>query len=329
MKKRMLVYNVAADGGGAKTVLDSFYHEMKQREDFEYIFVTSVLNYEQTENLRNIRLPWVKKSWFHRLYCDYVYMPRLIKRVKADEILSLQNIAVPRSRLKQSLYVQNVLPFTEHRFSLRKDPFLWLYQNIIGQMIRKSVKKADQIIVQTDWMKEEIKKQCNIPGEKISVKKIPMPEKKDVLRENSGKPIFFYPTTPYRYKNSELVVQACKVLKEDGIHDYEVFLTLHKEENALSRMIFAEATTSALPIRMVGRLNSTEMEQMYRKSILLFPSYLETIGLPLAEAKVYGAPILAADCKYARETLGEYAGVCYFDYKDAKTLAEEMRKFCV
>lgn len=42
---------------------------------------------------------------------------------------------------------------------------------------------------------------------------------------------------------------------------------------------------------------------MYAKSILVFPSHIETLGLPLLEARAAGCRIVASDIAAAREAL--------------------------
>lgn len=55
------------------------------------------------------------------------------------------------------------------------------------------------------------------------------------------------------------------------------------------------------------------MAEEYCKSALIFPSYIETVGLPLVEAMSVGAVILAADCEYAHEVLDGYENAFLFD----------------
>ena len=54
---------------------------------------------------------------------------------------------------------------------------------------------------------------------------------------------------------------------------------------------------------------------------------IETIGLPLLEARSVGAPILAADCLYARDGVGDYEKAEFFETFDAKKLNEMMERF--
>jgi len=325
--KKILLYNVAAESGGAKTIMELFYNEYRGKTDCECFMVTSVLDYSENNRLHIIKLPWVKKSWFHRLYCDLIYMPRLVKKLKIDEILSLQNIGIPRCKVKQTVYVQNAIPFTDYRFSLFRDPFLWMYQNIIGKLTYISLKKANSIIVQSKWMKEEVAKRCKIPNNKVIVKRVRVNEPKDTERTIAEHPIFFYPASPYRYKNIEIVIEACKKLRLENIGNYEVVLTITGKENRLAESIAMDIKKNNLPIKLVGRLEPDQMADYYKKSILLYPSYLETVGLPLAEAKLFNAPIIAADCKYAHDVVDGYINGTFFSHTNVISLCNIMKKF--
>lgn len=70
----------------------------------------------------------------------------------------------------------------------------------------------------------------------------------------------------------------------------------------------------------------TQLFEQYASSVLVFPSYYETIGLPLLEARSVGAPILAADCLYARDGVGDYERAEFFEALNEKALCDLMRK---
>lgn len=108
---RILVYDVAADSGGAATVLRSFYEKFSRDTEHEYLFVLSVFELPETERIRVLNYPWIKKSPLHRLYFDHVVAHRLVKRYEADQVLSLQNIALPHAGVPQVVYEHNALPF--------------------------------------------------------------------------------------------------------------------------------------------------------------------------------------------------------------------------
>ena len=67
------------------------------------------------------------------------------------------------------------------------------------------------------------------------------------------------------------------------------------------------------------------MRDLYSTSdVIVFPSKLETWGLPLTEAKAYNKRILAADLPYAREAIGDYDLVSLFPVNSAEVLANLM-----
>ena len=57
------------------------------------------------------------------------------------------------------------------------------------------------------------------------------------------------------------------------------------------------------------------------KTILIFPSVIETFGLPLQEAKEAKAIIFAADLPYAHEILYDYPNAYFFNPNNAGELA--------
>lgn len=62
---------------------------------------------------------------------------------------------------------------------------------------------------------------------------------------------------------------------------------------------------------------------------LVFPSSIETVGLPLLEAAAFGLPVLAADVDYAYEVLNGYDGVVYTDVYDYEAWAKNIVAFSI
>ena len=100
--------------------------------------------------------------------------------------------------------------------------------------------------------------------------------------------------------------------------------TICGNENTTAKEIKKQIEKYNLPVKLVGNLSLEEVKDYYSSTCLLFPSYLETVGLPLKEAQVFGAPIIVADCQYSRETVGTYENVNYFNSFSAKELSDLM-----
>ena len=325
---RILVYDVAADSGGAVTVLKSFYEEFCRDTENEYVFVLSVFELPDTEHIRVLNYPWVKKSPFHRLYFDHVRAHRLVKEYQIDQVLSLQNIELPHAGVPQTVYEHNALPFSEYRFKLQESFRLWFTQQILGRLMKRSIRSAEKVLVQTGWMKQEIVRQCRISEDKVEVKFPPVDlPKEQTCRLNREQPVFLYPANASIYKNHRTLLKACELLQGQGYTRYQVIWTVTGEENDKIRALRKESEEKNLPVVFRGVLSKEELFALYSSSVLVFPSYIETIGLPLLEAKAAGTWILAADCLYARDMVGDYEKAEFFEPFAEKELCRGMKRF--
>lgn len=89
--------------------------------------------------------------------------------------------------------------------------------------------------------------------------------------------------------------------------------TLKGNENSNVKKLYDEVQEKNLPIEFIGKISIDEVYEYYSKSILIFPSYIETFGLPLLEAKMHGSPILASDCAFSHEILDGHNKVKFFN----------------
>ena len=64
---RIMVFDVPAESGGALTILKQYYDRAINDKDNQWLFVISTPYLNETENVKVLRYPWIKKSWFHRL----------------------------------------------------------------------------------------------------------------------------------------------------------------------------------------------------------------------------------------------------------------------
>lgn len=323
---RIMVFDVPAESGGALSVLNGFYNEYKANVNNEYIFVVSKPDIQETNNIKVLRFPWIKKSWLHRLYFDHFVAPKLIKKYKADEVLSLQNIIIAHTEVPQSVFVHNALPFSEYRFTIIEDKLLWVYQNILSRAIFRSIKKANRVIVQTKWMKEKCIEKLNIDAKKVDVlqPKVNIEVSKPFTETRESLSTFFYPASGVIFKNHMVIIDACVKLKEQGINDYKVVFTLKGDENKHISKLYKKIKEHQLPVDFVGSLSSEAVFDYYSRSVLTFSSYIETVGLPLIEAKMHRTPIIASDCPFSREILNQYKCTKFFDSHDGNQLMELM-----
>ncbi len=313
---RIVVNDIAAEYGGALTILKQFYHYINENcHDDEWIFLLGDKFLEETDNIKILTFPEVKRSHWRKVWFDCVTGHSVIDNLHPDVVLSLQNIMTFGVKAPQAVYVHQSIPFQSIRnfsFFNRDERSIAFIQKVIGAFIKKSVKSAQAVIVQTPWMKQAVAHKANIPLEKIIVARPDCEPPPLVGTAGFSSRRFFYPTNNGLYKNNNAIIKACDILKSKGMTDFTVELTL------------PEGTFHHPNVTCVGYLDHLELFKCYASSVLLFPSYIETVGLPLQEAASLGMPIIAADCPHAHDILQNYSNVSYFPSFDYKALASCM-----
>ena len=184
-------------------------------------------------------------------------------------------------------------------------------------------------------MKNAVIKQFNWNPKKISVIK---PDLKNISIENISKINFknnkfniFYPANTAIYKNHEIIINVLKYIKDNELEIYKNLIIhftfdrdLSNNRNAVLINLIKDLHVDG-HIKCNGKMPYERVLSFYKScDLMVFPSYIETFGLPLIEAASFGFPILVADINYAREVIGSYKGVKFLDYKDPKIWAENI-----
>lgn len=304
----ILVVDIAAEYGGALAVLKDFYEFVRTDERakmHKWKFVVSTTKIQSSEH---ISIEEVKKGrfpWLSRLLTDNVKVRNIAKKFNPDIVLSLQNTIISGlGHTKQAVYIHQSIPFQKEKvfsFLKRREFVLAIYQHIIGAFIKGAAVKASKVFVQTEWMKRSIVEKTRCDRDKVIV--VPINKKSsqfDNPQKQWNNKSFFYPAFKAIYKNQNLILKSAQLLQSRGVDDLSIILT-------------TKSGFACDLIKEVGQIPHEEVLSMLCQSTLLFPSYIETVGLPLIEAMQAGTVILAADCEYAHETLGKYENAYYFD----------------
>lgn len=327
-KMRIMVFDVPADRGGALTILNQYYLTAKNDISNNWIFVISTPKLSEMKNIKIINYPWVKRSWFHRLFFDMFFPRNLVRKYDPDRIISLQNIVIGKVKTPQTLYMHQPLPFVKKKYKIHENFKLWIYQNIIGRRIKASIRQAEKVIVQSQWILDECIKTTNCRRDKFVIDPPHINVKTDsfYVGSDDAKKHFIYPASAVTYKNHVIIVDALTLLSKCyDISNCEFVFTLTGNENKYIRGLKEKCEKYSLPVTFVGRLSIDDVYDYYKKSILVFPSFIETFGLPLLEARVHRCPIIAADTPFAREILQKYELVEYFDYDNDEQLAQILK----
>lgn len=318
---RVVVNDIAASEGGALTVLRDFYEEIRSSNDTnEWIFLLNDYYFEETENIKIKLFRKVKNSWFKRLYFELWQGKKVINQLQPDVYFSLQNTATLGINAEQIVYLHQSLPYQKEKsfsFFKKDESKLAIYQKIMGRLYDYLFKQTKaEIVVQTDWMKKAMEKRLD---NKVVVVppliKIPdeLPDKKE-----NEKVTFFYPASEALYKNHEVIYAAVNHIIERGYIDFQVILTI-PPQNVMNSDIY----------HFIGQVSREKVFEYYTNSILLFPSYIETYGLPLKEAAFFNAPIIASKTAFSTEVLEDYPNVDFFNKFESTELANKMISYIV
>ena len=327
----ILVYNLAAEYAGAMTILENFYNQAVSYPDesIQWYFVVSTEKLESKKNIKVISEPWVKRSWLHRLYYDNFIIQRIVKEKRIDQVYSMQNMPIKRINAKQVVYLHQSLQFSPVKFSLfdKEQRGYAIRQKIVCNLYRKNLKHADYIIVQTNWFKDAVVKWIPFDEKNIMVVNPRVSVDEHFLQKEYclTEPVFFYPAGDGMHKNHEIILDACKRLQDEGIKNYKVIFTLDRVTALYSEKIAQRIEKEKLNIEFIGIVSKEEVFENYSHSVLLFPSYLETFGLPLLEARMMKAIIMASDMPFCHEALEHYKNAYFFAIDDDERLAGLMK----
>ncbi len=316
---RILVNDVAASHGGAVSILQDFYKYVAEYDrNNEYVFLLSSPLVAETDNIRVVIRKDLKSSRIKRMLFELFTGHHFIMQYCPDIVVSFQNTAVFHLPIPQIIYLHQSIPFQKIKkfsFFKKSERGIACIQYIIGFFIKISCRCANMVIVQSQWMKHAVIKSTGIAADKCEAIMPQITVADNYTREYDGTQdgiCFFYPTSDCVYKNNDAIVQANKIIRNKGGNNFEIILTL------------AVDTVIAENIKCIGRIDREKLYQYYYKSVLVFPSYIETVGLPLLEAKACGALVLAADTDFAHECLDGYENGYFFDPFNPEELAELM-----
>lgn len=325
----ILVYDVHASESGALAILNDFYNQIIAYKDksIKWVFIVSTPKYQNFDNIIVERYPWVKKGWFYRYYFNKITTRSILDRYKPDKVFSLQNEGITFFNKEQIVYLHLPFILTDHKFRLKEDgKTLWLYQNVLSKIIFKSLRRVNCTIVQTQWMKNALVNKAHVAKERIEILEPDITSNKIGLFLDSpeNRKSFFYPATAFSYKNHKTLFKAIKYAQDRGLTKYEVLLTIKSDENRYAKKLYSYVKRHNLNVIFGGPIPRDKVFKKYTNSILLFPSYVESFGLPLLEARMTGTFIVASDTPYCREILNGYNKAFFFPEMDYETMGKHI-----
>ncbi len=273
-----------------------------------------------------IELPRSRKNYIFRLYYEYIYFWRFSKNKKISVWISLHDITPTVTAEKLYTYCHNPSPFrTFSVFDLRMGIKNILFPMFYRWVYRINIKKATGIIVQEEWLRKEFEKIYKINNIIVARPSVPTFKIGSIIANDKGKKetTFIFAAYPRVFKNFQVICDAAKLLEGQPVRFY---LTLDGKENKYANYI-RKRYSDVTNIKWLGILSREDLYKYYQTvDYMIFPSLMETWGLPISEFKGTGKGMFVADLPYAHETVGDYDKVCFFDPHSAVELADLLTK---
>ena len=189
---------------------------------------------------------------------------------------------------------------------------------------------ADDYIVQTPSMKALLESRI---ANGMPVHVLPFVENAERY-ERSGAPPrgkkdarfdFVYVASGEPHKNHRNLIDAWCLLATEGIFPSLCLTISGSDFKELHDWVNAKKSASGLRLENAGQLSGAQVDLLYKNArALIFPSLLESLGLPLIEARRADLPVVASELDYVRDVLDPEET---FDPTSPESIARAVKRF--
>lgn len=335
--RHIAIVATAAKFGGSQSIIEDFINYVSNIESHDMSFYFFIgykrnQNNEQRSNINFIYYP--TGTNFNRFFFDIFGIKKFerLNNLRFDNLISFQNNGIScRCSRDQLIYFHNPIAFSTNKIPLENFRTIFLkffYVLYFKFMLRSNYK----IFVQLEFVKKDLQ----TFGVKNKIYVIPPRLKAlDIGKKNLKKRDEFnliYPATPYKYKNHKILFEAMHILKTISSANHKkihLYLTAMDEDSTFTFSKLVEIYGLQGDVTLLGRIPNFELITLYENcDCLVFPSLLETYGIPLYDAAVAGIPIIAADLPYAKDVLKDYTCKYFVSPRNSNAWAEAIYSLC-
>jgi glycosyltransferase involved in cell wall biosynthesis len=222
-----------------------------------------------------------------------------------DAVLCFGNLP-PLFNVKANLFVFLQNRYLVGRANLSRLPLLKRLQVLIERMwLRWRVSSVNSVIVQTPTMQREVWRHLGVKAEIIPFLQNAGGYRRRVEpRENVAHPAsdFLYVASGDPHKNHVQLIEAWKLLAREGMYPSLQLTVQDGAYPGLLAWINRQKRRYRLRVENVSLKPTQDVGEFYGSAgALIYPSTLESLGLPLIEARAWGLQILAPELDYVRD----------------------------
>ena len=298
--KLIILYAPNINGLGAKVWLEAKIKQFIKKKSKLLL----IINDNYLSNFSKIKI--IKFKNLNKFNFLYLVFAKFLIKQRYFDIHVMGDYPLPFIK-DQTLYINQANLINPAIYKYSKSDLLFSLKRLYLSIFLKNTKK---IIVQSNFMKKFIKKSYNnlkykiIIDHNLEFKKLKL-HKKNV---NKKKIKILYPSSMYNYKNHEIIIHLLKAYVLKNINFY---FTCSKKE--------FEPYKNIKNLYRIDYFNNKNLEKIYNQyDAIIFPSLIESLGLPIIEATQMRMPILVSDLPYSKEINSNY--IKYFNPKSTKSL---------
>jgi glycosyltransferase involved in cell wall biosynthesis len=328
---RILISAAAARMGGARAHLLGVLPELAALAPHDQVLL--VAQPDLIAELPTLPPTWTvhadlshQRGPLRQLVWEQRILPRVVTKWRADVLLSFGSFLPLRAPCATVLEAGNALPFTRAYWQLiAQAPMRVQVEELLRWLLlHASLRSASRILVPTRSMRQDVVTRLPELGDRIDVALWGVARffhERHWTDPDSKDHIVFGVSKHGINKEFDILVRAVPYL------DARLVLTGAPEESRWSRRSAELANQLGVSDRVcfAGDLpNHSVAELVQQARLLVFPTWCESFGLPLAEALAMGAPAVAANIPACREVGGDAAR--YYTPGDAASLRDVIQE---
>jgi len=341
----LFVNGLAASAGGGLTYIRNVIQHLAATSELRVTVAVSPGLREEFRTFANIDFVELEVSASRRFWHEQFVLPSLVRRCRAEVLLSAGNFALRNSPVPQILLSRNSL-YTSADFYRdllsRSEYRAWLDTHLRGLIARRSIAWADLTVAPSEAFAAELRRWTG--GSRIraihhgfdretftrdtSALAADVEEKLKIAE--GGVRLLFVSHYNY-YRNFETLIRTLPLLRDRlAGRAVKLLLTckLAAGENpgayrpeAAAKLV-RDLGVSEMVIEL-GAIQYRQLHHLYRRAdVYVTPAYTETFAHPLVEAMSSGLPVVASDLPVHREMSGDAA--LYFSRFSPEELADRI-----
>jgi len=337
----VFINSLAASAGGGLTYIRNVIPELAARGLQLTVAITPDLHnefrgYDNVEFVE-LRIPVARRFWH-----EQVSLPGVIRRCRADLLLSAGNFALRKSPVPQILLSRNSLytsPDFYRDLVKRHEYRTWLDTRLRGLLARKSIVWADITVAPSEAFAAELRKWTGgtrilaihhgFDPEAFTRDVSPLDaEVQQKLQAAEGSVKLLFVSHYNYYRNFETLIQALPLIRGRlNRRKVRLLLTCKLAAGANPGPYRVDAAAQLVRdlgvsemVMELGTIPYSQLHHLYRLAdMYVTPAYTETFAHPLVEAMSNGLPVIASDLPVHQEICGDAA--LYFPRFSAEELA--------